>query len=239
MPELLKQGKKLSPKEVVQHCIENNIPSIAYTYTEPTVFFEYCFDTMKLAHKAGIKNVRVSNGFMSLQCLEKMKKYLDAVNVDLKAFTDEFYHNICGARLQPILDNIKRLRYNKIRQEVTTLIIPGKNDSEEELTKAAQFLYSVSPDIPRHLSAFFPAYKMTDVPPTPLETLAKAYEIGKKVWLKHIYIGNIRNNGHEHTNCPNCNTEIVSRIWFSITTHPDFKDGLCPKCKTPIAGVRK
>lgn len=187
MPEILKQGKALGPKEVVQHCLENNIPSIAYTYTEPTVFFEYAFDTMKLAHKAGIKNIRVSNGFMSLQALEKMqstlgvKKYLDAVNIDLKAFTDEFYRNTCGARLQPILENIKRLRYNKIRQEVTTLIIPGKNDSEEELTKMARFLHSVSPEIPRHLSAFHPSYKMENTLPTQLDTLTKAYEIGKKV----------------------------------------------------------
>jgi len=136
---------------------------------------------MKLAHKAGIKNVRVSNGFMSLQALEKMKKYLDAINIDLKAFSDEFYRNTCGARLQPILENIKRLRYNKIRQEVTTLIIPGKNDSEEELRQIAEFLHSVSPDIPRHLSAFSPTYKMTDISPTSLEILTKAYDIGKQV----------------------------------------------------------
>ncbi len=236
--EIINLGEALSPKDIVNYCIKHKIPSIAYTYNEPTVFFEYALDTMKLAHKKNIKNVRVSNGFMSKECLEVIEPYLDAINVDLKSFSDDFYKKICWARLEPVLNNIKRLYDQNIRIEITTLIIPWYNDDESELTKIAQFLFNISPNIPRHISAFYGMYKMKDVKSTSLETLTKAYEIGKKIGLKYVYIGNIFHNGHEDTICPKCGLHIIERKWFSLRKNPDFKDGKCPKCTFPIAGKR-
>lgn len=232
-PEIINCGETLSPKEIIEYCIKNKITSIAYTYNEPTVFFEYAVDTMKLAHKKKIKNIRVSNGFMSTECLEQIVLYLDAINIDLKSFNDEFYQKICWAKLQPILNNIKRLYEHKIWQEITTLVIPWYNDDESELMKIAQFIVNISPDIPRHISAFYGMYKMKDVQSTPLETLNKAYEIGKQAGLNYVYIGNIFNNGHENTYCPTCQELCIARKWFVSTNN--LKKNLCPKCGTAIA----
>jgi len=236
-PSIISQWKDLSPKEAVQYCIRNKIPSIAYTYTEPTVFFEYAFDTMKLAHKHWIKNIWVSNWFMSQECLEKIEKYLDAINIDLKSFNNEFYLQTCGWRLQPILDNIKWIQDHKIRQELTTLIIPWKNDSNEEITKIATFIYNISPYIPRHISVFHGMYKMKDVPQTSLKTLERAYGIWKSVWLKYIYIGNFPGNCYENTYCHICWYELISRDCSQISIN--YKDWLCPECKTKITWIRE
>jgi len=238
-PEIVNEGESWPPKKIVDYCIENNISSIAYTYNEPTVFFEYAYDTMKLAKKHWIKNVRVTNGFMSKECLKKIEKLIDAVNIDIKWYTEDFYRNICGARLQPVLDNVKRCYEHNIWTEVTTLVIPGYNDQDEILEWIAKFIYSVSPDMPWHLSAFYPAYKMLDVPSTPVELLQKWYDIGKKIWLNYIYMGNIRNNWHEHTICPKCWLHVIERMWFSLHKDPDFKNGICPKCGFHIAGRRE
>jgi len=194
---------------------------------------------MKLAKKHWIKNVRVTNGFMSKECLKKIEKLIDAVNIDIKWYTEDFYRNICGARLQPVLDNVKRCYEHNIWTEVTTLVIPGYNDQDEILEWIAKFIYSVSPDMPWHLSAFYPAYKMLDVPSTPVELLQKWYDIGKKIWLNYIYMGNIRNNWHEHTICPKCWLHVIERMWFSLHKDPDFKNGICPKCEFHIAGRRE
>lgn len=238
-PEIVYEGESWSPKKIVDYCRENKIWSIAYTYNEPTVFFEYAYDTMKLAKKHKIKNVWISNGFMSIECLKKIEKLVDAVNIDIKWYTEDFYKNICGARLQPILDNIKRCGEHKIRTEVTTLVIPWYNDKDEDLEGIAKFIYGVSPDIPWHLSAFYPSYKMMDVPETKVELLQKWYAIGKKIWLKHIYLGNIYNNEHEDTICPKCWFHVISRMGYSIYKDPKFEKGICPGCKTKIAGKRE
>lgn len=238
-PEIINEGESWSPKKIVDYCLENKIWSIAYTYNEPTVFFEYAYDTMKLAKKHNIKNVRVTNGFMSKECLERIEKLVDAVNIDIKWYTEEFYKDICGARLQPVLDNVKWCREHNIRTEVTTLIIPGYNDKDEYLEWIAKFIYSISPDMPRHLSAFYPAYKMLDVPPTKIESLQKWYDIGKRIGLHYIYMGNIRNNGHEDTICPKCWLHVIERAWFSLKKNPDFKNGICPKCWMKITGRRE
>lgn len=238
-PEIIHQGESRSPKKIVDFCVENKIWNIAYTYNEPTVFFEYAYDTMKLAKKHGIKNVRVTNGFMSKECLKKIEKLVDAVNIDIKWYTEEFYKDICGARLQPILDNIKRCREHDIWTEVTTLVIPGYNDKDADLEWIAKFIYSVSPDIPWHLSVFYPVYKMLNVPETKIESLKRWYDIGKKIWLNYIYLGNIYNNGHEDTICPKCWLHLISRTGYSVQTDEKFKDGMCPKCKTKIAGRRE
>ena len=186
-----KIGMAIEPEEVVNHAQKAHCPSISYTYTEPTIFLEFALDTMKLAQKAGLKNIWVSNGYMTKECLDLIAPYLDAINIDLKGFSEENYLKYSGAHLQPVLDNIKDLYRRKIHLEVTTLIIPGVNDEEKQLQEIAEFLASISPEIPWHISRFFPAYKMMDTSPTPLESLDIAEKIGKKAGLKHIHKGNI------------------------------------------------
>jgi pyruvate formate lyase activating enzyme len=176
---------------VVAEALKYQCPSIAYTYTEPTIFLEYALDTMKLARKAKLKNVWVSNGYMTKETLDLITPYLDAINVDLKGFDEKNYLKYSGAHLQPILDNIKDIYQRKIHIEVTTLIVPGVNDDEKQLSDIAHFLSRISKNIPWHISRFFPAYKMTDTPPTPLATLKKAEQLGKEARLKYIHLGNV------------------------------------------------
>jgi len=181
---------ELSPKEVVKNAISHGCESIAYTYTEPIVFYEYMLDTAKLAQKKNLKNVLVSNGFVNPGPLKKLCKYLDAANIDLKSMRDEFYRKICDAWLEPVLKSIKILCKEKIHVEITTLIIPGENDSKEEIEKIAKFISGVDKKIPWHISRFFPMYKMNDKKATPFDTLEKAEKIGKK-YLRYVYIGNV------------------------------------------------
>jgi len=184
-------GKDWPPEKIVREALRTGCKSIAYTYTEPTIFFEYALDTMKLAHKKGLKNCWISNGYFSKQTLEKIASYLDAINIDLKCFSEKNYQKYTGAKLKPVLENIKAIHKKKIHLEITTLIIPTINDSEKELKKEVQFIASIDKNIPWHISSFFPAYKMTDLPPTPRETFQKAKQIGKKAGLKNVYLGNI------------------------------------------------
>ncbi len=184
-------GVEMEPVQVVEHAITAKIPSISYTYTEPTIFLEFALDTMKLAKKEKLKNIWVSNGYMTRETLDMISPYLDAINVDLKGFREENYLKYCGAKLQPVLDNIKDIYKRGIHIEVTTLIIPGINDDEKQLSDIAKFLAKISKNIPWHISRFFPTYKMTDVTPTPIETLELAERLGKDAGLKYIHIGNI------------------------------------------------
>lgn len=186
-----KIGFEIEPEQVIEHAKNAKCPSISYTYTEPTIFLEFALDTMKLAKKANLKNIWVSNGYMSMQCLNLIAPYLDAINIDLKGFNEENYLKYSGAKLQPVLDNIKDIYKRKIHLELTTLIVPGVNDDEKQLVDIANFIAKLSPKIPWHISRFFPAYKMLDTQITPLETLDKAEAIGKKAGLKFIYKGNI------------------------------------------------
>ena len=179
------------PERVVGYAAEHNIPSIAYTYNEPTIFVEYARDIMVLAREKGLKNVFVSNGYESKETLDYIGPYLDAINIDLKSFSNEFYQKNCGAKLQPVLDTIKRIHEMKIHQEITTLIIPGENDSEEELRQIAEFIASVDKNIPWHLSRFHPDYKMPDKNITSYKSLVKAREIGLAAGLKYVYLGNV------------------------------------------------
>ncbi|GAI02889.1 unnamed protein product, partial [marine sediment metagenome] len=166
--------------------------SIAYTYTEPTIFFEYAYDTAKLAHEVDIKNVFVTNGYMTEEAIKKIEPYLDAANVDLKSFSDDFYRKLCGAKLQPVLDALKLMKKLGIWVEVTTLIIPTLNDSSEELREIAKFIVNeLGEGTPWHISRFYPAYNLTDKPPTPIETIHKAREIGLNEGLKYVYEGNV------------------------------------------------
>lgn len=184
-------GAEMTPEQIVKDAQKHNCPSISYTYTEPTIFLEFALDTMKLAHQKKLKNIWVSNGYMTPETLDLITPYLDAINIDLKGFSEENYLKYSGAKLQPVLDNIREIYRRKIHLEVTTLIIPGINDDEKQLNDIARFLAGISKNIPWHISRFFPAYKMMDTPPTPVETLDLAYEIGKKTGLKYIYKGNI------------------------------------------------
>ncbi|MFA5062081.1 MAG: AmmeMemoRadiSam system radical SAM enzyme [Patescibacteria group bacterium] len=181
----------LSPEAVVKMALENHLPTIAFTYNEPTIWTEYAIDIAKLAKKAGLKCAYVSNGYMSKETCDYIAPYIDAINIDLKSFSDKFYIKTCQARLQPVLDNIKRLHKAGLWIEITTLVIPGENDSPAELKKIAEFIVSVSPDIPWHLSAFYPNYEMTGTGATDPGTLHTGQKIGQDAGLKYVYLGNI------------------------------------------------
>ncbi|MBC7363501.1 MAG: AmmeMemoRadiSam system radical SAM enzyme [Candidatus Aminicenantes bacterium] len=229
------RSTRLPVKEVVRQALLNDCQSVSYTYTEPTIFFEYAYETARLAKDSGLRNNFVTNGFMTVEALETIQSYLDAANVDLKFFREESYQKICKARLQPVLESISKMRELDIWVEVTTLVIPGLNDSEEELRDIARFLARVDRDIPWHLSRFHPDYEYTQVPPTPVATLRKAREIGKAEGLNYIYFGNVWGEG-EDTYCPNCGQLLISREGFWVKANL-IKDGHCPKCGYKIAGV--
>lgn len=231
--EIIESGVKLSPEDIIKQCLESRIPSIAFTYNEPGIFFEYAYDTAKLAKENGINTVYVSNGFENRAALEKIRPYLDAINTDLKAFTDDYYLKICGGRLEPVKENIKWITKNGIWQEITTLIVTNHNNSEDELKRLADFLVNVSPEMPWHISRYFPAYKMTD-PATPVETLEMAYKIGKEAGLKYVYVGNVRAPGMEDTHCPKCKKKVIERSWYNIKNHLDGNK--CPYCGQIIPG---
>jgi pyruvate formate lyase activating enzyme len=228
-------GEKFSPEDIVKTARKNGCRSISYTYTEPTIFFEYALDTAKLAKAAGLYNNFVTNGYMTAEALEAFHPNLDAANVDLKAFKDETYKKICGARLEPVLDSIKLMRKLKIWVEVTTLVVPDLNDGEDELRDIARFLAGVDPDIPWHLSRFHPDFKYKEALPTPVETLRKAAGIGKKEGLRFVYIGNVPGEG-EDTICPDCGRILIRRHGF-WTSENALKDSHCPSCRKDIPGL--
>ncbi len=234
--EVGKFGYELPPEKIIDICLENGIPSIAYTYNEPVIFFEYLYDTSKLAYENGIKNVFVSNGYESDEALQLIRPYLSAMNIDLKAFTNEFYNKICQARLEPVLETIKKVHELEIWVELTTLIIPGKNDSYEELKNIANFIVGIDKNIPWHVSAFHPDYKMMDVPPTTHASLIKAYNIGKKSGLNYVYIGNMLDEEHSSTYCPGCSALLIRRNGYFVTIE-NFDEGKCGECGEKIQGV--
>lgn len=223
-------GEKLPPKEIVKRAKETGCRSIAYTYTEPIIFFEYAQDTAKLAKKEGLTNVFVTNGYQTPEATREMAKFVDAANVDLKAFSEDFYRKVCGARLAPVLEGIKNMHKAGIFLEITTLVIPEQNDSEKEITQIAKFIAKIDKNIPWHISRFHPDYKMTDASPTPLETLERAYEIGKKAGLKYVYLGNVPTDKRENTHCPKCGTLAIQRRAYQTEILAVDKKGKCKKC---------
>ena len=229
-------GNKTTPEEIVNSALETGSYSIAYTYTEPTIFFEYAYATARLAHQAGLANIFVTNGYMSQELLEMFQPYLDAANVDLKAFREKTYHRYVRAKLQPVLDNLRLIKKMGIWLEVTTLVIPGINDEPAELCDAAQFVaQELGADTPWHISRFFPAYKMTNIPPTPLSTLQRAQQIGREEGLKYVYVGNVAVEGND-TFCPSCGRALVRRYNFGVIFNRMINDR-CPVCGEPIAGI--
>ena len=227
-------GATLMPEEIVEEARRNHCLSISYTYTEPTIFFEYAYDTAILAKKAGLANVFVTNGYMTRQALEMIRPYLDAANVDLKSFSEAYYKKNCMARLQPVLDTITSLKQLGIWFEVTTLIVPDENDSDEELSQIAGFLSGVDKDIPWHVSRFHPDYRFLDHRATPIETLKRAREIGREKGLRYIYLGNVPEGAN--TYCYRCQALAVERRYMGME-RCNLKNGHCPACDSEIKGI--
>jgi len=233
----LVSGTKTTPEQIVAAAKASGSHSIAYTYTEPTVFFELAFETAQLAQAAGLANIFVTNGYMSEAALIMLAPYLDAVNVDLKAFDDTTYRQYAGARLQPVLDSMKTMKRLGIWLEVTTLVIPGLNDDPAEIRDAAAFIaQELGSETPWHISRFYPAYKMLDRSSTPIETLKHAREIGLSEGLKFVYVGNVLIVSDEDTYCPQCGRVLIRRHGFSVLAN-HVQDGHCPDCGAPVAGV--
>jgi len=229
-------GESLTPARLVQAAVDSGAASIAYTYSEPTIFFELMRDTAVLAHQAGLKNVMVSNGFFSRQCLEALSGLIDAANIDLKAMNAAFYERICGAKLKPVLDTLVRVRKAGWWLEVTTLLIPGLNDVDEELRELAGFLVrELGPDTPWHISRFHPDFAMRDTPPTPLDRLERAWAIGREAGLRYVYVGNVPGDAHNGTSCPSCGKIVLSREGMGLRA-TNMSGGGCAACGTPIAG---
>lgn len=226
----------LTPEEVVSKTIESECKIIAYTYTEPTVFYEYMLDIAKLARKQGIKNVIVSNGFINAEPLKELCKYIDGANIDLKALSEKFYKEICDGKLKPVLKAIEILHENKIWTELTNLIIPTFNDKESEIKKLAQWVKNLDKNIPLHFSAFYPTYKLTNLEATPAEKVKEARQIALKLGLKHVYAGNIDDEEGNTTFCPKCRKPLIIRQGYYIFKNY-IKNGKCKFCNKKIDGV--
>ena len=231
------QGRDTTPEQLVRTALDDGAESISYTYSEPTVFFEFMQDTARAAHEAGLGNIMVSNGFQSPECLEALDGLIDAANIDLKAFTEDFYRDRCGARLAPVLENLKAIKTMGWWLEVTTLVIPGLNDSEGELADMAGFLArELGSDTPWHVSRFHPDYTLTDRGPTPVATLETAYRLGREAGLDYVYTGNVPGHDGENTRCPSCGEVVIRRRGFSILG-ADLKAGACASCGATVAGI--
>ena len=230
-------GQAVSPEQIVTAALNYDCASISYTYTEPTVFFELAYDTAKLARARGVRNCFVSNGYLTPLAVRTIAPYLDAINVDLKAFRDETYRRVMKASLAPVLEGLKSLVQAGVWVEITTLIVPGMNDSPEELRDIAGFIArDLNPAVPWHVSRFHGDYKMARVPGTPVETLQRACRIGMEAGLKFVYCGNVPGLADERTHCPNCREMLVDRTGFTVRG-VYLKAGACPKCGTAIEGV--
>jgi pyruvate formate lyase activating enzyme len=229
-------GRERTPEEIVEQALRSGSRSIAYTYTEPTVGFEFAFATAGIARKRGLKNVFVTNGFMTPGMLELIAPRLDAANVDLKAFRDDFYREQCGARLQPVLDSLRKMKELGIWVEVTTLLIPGLNDEEEELHELAAFIFSLGAETPWHISRFHPRYRMTERPPTPASAIHRAAEIGRSSGLRYVYSGNLPGDAGENTFCADCGRLLIGRSGFSVE-RLELRGSACPDCGTTLDGI--
>ena len=230
-------GEPTTAEDVVADALATGCSSISYTYTEPTIFFEFAADCAELAKPEGIKNIFVTNGYMSVECVGEMEQLIDGCNVDVKSFDEDFYRKVCGgAELKYVLDNVERLRAAGIWVEVTTLLIPDHNDSEQELRAIAKWLVSVDRAIPWHISAFYPAYRMTDVPPTPVESIKMARNIGLEEGLRYVYTGNIPGEEGESTYCYGCGRVLIERYGFVVKAN-HIVDSRCPSCGAEIDGI--
>ncbi|OIP97439.1 AmmeMemoRadiSam system radical SAM enzyme [Candidatus Wirthbacteria bacterium CG2_30_54_11] len=238
-------GDDFPPASIVKQALKSDCQSIAYTYSEPTVFYEYMFDTARLASEKGLKNIFVTNGYITEEPLRKIAPYIQAANIDLKSFSDDFYARTCKARLQPVLETIKRMHDLGIWIELTTLLMVGENDSPDEIHELARWIAGISKDIPWHVSAFHPAYKMQDLPPTPVKNIVQAIEIGRAEGLHNVYAGNIGGDEYQNTVCSACGSVLIERTGsYQVTSHlkknrlqrgSPQSAASCPSCKAPVA----
>ncbi|MCL4321186.1 MAG: AmmeMemoRadiSam system radical SAM enzyme [Deltaproteobacteria bacterium] len=235
--EYFKDLERVPPEDVVKSALRSNCKSIAYTYTDPAVFFDYSLDVMELAHKNGIKNVFVTNGYYTEESVGATKGLLDAANIDIKFFNDSNYRKICGGRLEPVLEAVKMFYKNGVHLEITTLLIDEYNNNPEEIRAIADFIASVDANIPWHISRFFPLYKMQDGRVTQEKSLTAAANIGKDAGLKYIYVGNIRLDGYEDTVCPSCRSLLVKREGYNILENNIIEGGKCKFCGYKIYGA--
>ena len=229
-------GEQLTPQAIIEAALAAGATSIAYTYTEPTIFYELAYDTAVLAREHGLKNIFVTSGYINEAPLRELATVLDSVNVDLKYFKEESYRHISRVRMQPILDAIRLYHELGVWVEVTTLVIPGVNDSDEELKEIAEFVHSVGVEVPWHVSQFYPAHKMLDRPVTPMETLRRAGDLGRAAGLRYVYEGNVPGEKGENTYCYKCNSLLIDRYGFYVRTNR-IRDGACPDCGTSIDGI--
>ncbi len=231
------RGQATEPSQIVTAAKSYGCASISYTYTEPTVFFELAYDTAVLAHEAGIGNCFVSNGYLTPLAVEKIAPYLDAINVDLKAFRDETYQRVMKARLAPVLEGLDALVAAGVWVEVTTLVVPGMNDSPEELADIARYISGkLGPHVPWHVSRFHGDFQMTATAATPVETLEMAMKIGRDAGLKFVYCGNVPGHIGEDTHCPSCGKAVIERAGFAVRSNT-VADGKCSHCGQAIEGI--
>ena len=230
-------GQAISPQQIVAAAVRSGCSSIAYTYTEPTVFMELCNDCGRLAKEQGLTNVFVSNGYETVEAIDFAKEWLNGINVDLKAFSEDYYKRLCKARLQPVLDTISYIaKETDIWLEITTLLVPGENDSYDELKKLAEFIVSkAGADVPWHISRFYPQYKYSGSVPTPVSSLERAEQIGKEAGLHYVYLGNVPGAKSESTFCYNCGRMLIERVGYRIAAN-HIKNSCCPDCGVKIAG---
>ncbi|HNY49550.1 MAG TPA: AmmeMemoRadiSam system radical SAM enzyme [Smithella sp.] len=229
-------GEDFLPREIVTKAKQSRARTIAYTYTEPTVYFELALDTATIAVENGLQNVFVTNGFMTVETIEKIAPYLTAANVDLKSFRDEFYNKYCGARLNPVLESLQTMKKKGIWVEITTLLIPGLNDSDEELKDIARFIAGLGRETPWHISRFHPQYKMRNRPVTPLDALHRAVQIGRETGLKYVYSGNVPGDDGENTRCFHCGKLLIERYGFRVGSM-NLQGKKCSHCGTELEGV--
>ncbi|MFH1080273.1 MAG: AmmeMemoRadiSam system radical SAM enzyme [Pseudomonadota bacterium] len=229
-------GKPTAPAAIVERAIRTESRTISFTYTEPTIFFEYAYETARIACERGLKNVFVTNGFMTDKTLETIAPYLLAANVDLKSFRDDFYRKRCGARLAPVLESLRIMKDLGIWVEVTTLLVPGLNDGEDELHDIASFIFSLGPETPWHISRFHPRYRMSRWTATPVAAIQRAVETGRTCGLKYVYSGNIPGDEGENTFCFHCGQLLIGRYGFHIE-QMNLNGSVCSRCGTPLEGI--
>ncbi len=228
-----------SPEAIARAARNMGCRSVSFTYNDPVIFLEYAVDTARACHEIGIKTVAVTAGYIHAEARVEFFSHMDAANVDLKAFTEEFYHKVCVGQLQPVLDTLRYIRHETdVWLEITTLLIPGKNDSDEELKNLSTWIAKeLGADVPLHFSAFHPDYKMLDVPPTPPSTLSRARRIAREAGLRYVYTGNVYDIEGGTTFCPGCGSRLIVRDWYDILEYHLDEMGHCSSCGQSIAGV--
>lgn len=227
--------RDMPPEDAIRLTKEYECKSIAWTYNEPTMWFEYTLDSARIARKEDIKTIYVTNGYMSEESFQEIRPYLNAANIDLKGMSEKFYQDLCEARLRPVLDTIVRMHDAKIHIEVTNLMIPGYNDSDEEIHSLVKFMVDeVGVEVPLHFTRFFPQYQMQELPPTEIKYLEKARKIARDAGMKYVYIGNVPTVDGENTYCPECGETVIKRDGFSVMSDKIKETRKCPRCKADI-----